>query len=111
MRMHPVTKERRFHSGMDFLIEVGSPVYATANGTVKDVSFNERAGKLITIAHEGGFETTYQNLSLQNVAIGDLVSKGDQIGETGKSGEGKKAHLHYEIRLNNKPVNPIDYLP
>ncbi len=110
-RMHPILKTKKMHNGIDFLASMSTPVYATADGTVTTVSNSEGHGNYIIISHTGGFETVYTTLSTQDVQEGTSVKKGDKIGESGNSGLSTAPHLHYEVHLNGKPVNPADYLP
>ncbi|MEM8486364.1 MAG: M23/M56 family metallopeptidase [Bacteroidota bacterium] len=111
MRYHPVLKIRRMHAGVDFLARMGSDVYATAAGTIKEVAENNGRGKFIVIEHANGYLTSYSNLSLQSVKAGESIKKGQKIGESGNSGLSTGPHLHYEVRIDNKPVDPVDYLP
>lgn len=112
---HPLLKIRRMHAGVDFEAEEGTPVYATANGTVKVVKESTGYyGTYIRIEHENGFETVYAHLDDIGVRLGQEVIKGGQIGITGTTGQGlshDKPHLHYEIRKDRKPLNPVEYLP
>lgn len=111
MRRHPVTKEKKLHRGIDFVVSTGTTVYATAGGTIKTVTQDEGYGKYIVISHSEGFETLYSNLSEQHVEEGALVKQGDKIAESGNTGISTAPHLHYEVRLNETAVDPVDYLP
>ncbi|MFK7847879.1 MAG: peptidoglycan DD-metalloendopeptidase family protein, partial [Rhodothermales bacterium] len=111
MRRHPVTKEMKLHRGIDFPVSTGAIVLATAGGTIKTVTQDDSYGKYIVISHGEGYETLYSSLSVQHVKEGDLVKQGDKIAETGNTGMSTAPHLHYEVRLNEKAVDPADYLP
>ncbi len=110
-RIHPFTKEKKFHYGIDFSAETGTLVVATANGVVTRVVFLEKSyGKLIEIDHRNSYITRYAQLSDYAVREGDKVKKGDVIGYVGQSGLSTGPHLHYEVFKNGKNVNPQDYL-
>ena len=110
-RIHPVTKEKTFHHGIDLAAQTGSPVVATANGFVTRVVFFENTyGKLIEIDHRNSYITRYTQLSEYAVKEGDQVQKGDVIGYVGQSGLSTGPHLHYEVFKDGKNVNPQDYI-
>ncbi len=110
-RIHPFTKEKKFHYGIDFSAETGTLVVATANGVVTRVVFLEKSyGKLIEIDHRNSYITRYAQLSDYAVREGDKVKKGDVIGYVGQSGLSTGPHLHYEVFKNGENVNPQDYL-
>ena len=111
MRYHPVLKIRRLHTGVDFMVPTGTPVYATADGAILAVEQNAKYGKYIRVTHEKGFETLYAHLDEVSVAVGKAVKKGDQIGLSGNTGTSQRPHLHYEIREHGNPVDPDDFLP
>lgn len=112
-RIHPIYKVRKMHYGMDFTAPVGTPVYATGNGTVTDVSGSSRSrvglGLSITIDHGYGYETVYGHLSAFNVKRGQKVKRGDVIGYVGNTGGSTAPHLHYEVHKNGQKVNPQYY--
>ncbi len=111
MRMHPILKEERFHNGIDFAAKEGTQIVATADGVVATAEFREGSyGKMITINHGGGFETWYTQMSDFEVAAGDKVKRGKVIGYVGSSGVSTGPHLHYEVRLDGKPVDPGEYI-
>lgn len=110
LRMHPVLKETTLHSGIDIKAKSGTPVYATADGTIIEASFKEKPGKFIIIKHSDGYSTKYYHLSEINVKAGIEVKKGQEIGKVGNSGMSMKPHLHYEVLKDGVPVNPKDYI-
>jgi murein DD-endopeptidase MepM/ murein hydrolase activator NlpD len=102
--------KKEFHPGIDFKGKKGDAVKCTANGKVIYAGWAGGYGNCIRIAHANYFETVYGHLSKINIKVGQLVSVGDIIGEVGSTGRSTAAHLHYEIRRNGKPVNPIHFL-
>jgi murein DD-endopeptidase MepM/ murein hydrolase activator NlpD len=109
MRWHPILKIKRMHKGMDFAAPVGAEVYATGDGVIEKASRGHGYGKKIEIDHGFGYETDYAHLSEFNVRRGDKVKRGEVIGYIGNSGLSTGSHLHYEIRKNDKPINPVNY--
>ncbi len=110
MRIHPVHKVRKMHLGIDFTAPKGTPIQATGNGVVRKVETKRTGyGKSIVIDHGYGFTTLYGHLSNTTVKIGQRVTKGEQIGYVGSTGTSTAPHCHYEVRIDNKAVNPIDY--
>ena len=109
-RIHPIYKIKQFHYGMDFTASIGTPIYATGDGVVKDVqSIGGGYGKWILIEHGFGYETLYGHLNGFNVKIGDKVKRGNVIGFVGNSGTSTGPHVHYEVHRNGEPVNPQYY--
>jgi murein DD-endopeptidase MepM/ murein hydrolase activator NlpD len=101
-----------FHTGIDLVEPFGSPVYAADDGIVALVgSSTSGYGNYVVIAHSGGLDTLYGHLSTAVVKPGQLVSQGQTIGLEGSSGSSTGAHVHFELRINQKPVNPAPYLP
>ncbi|MBN2636654.1 MAG: M23 family metallopeptidase [Prolixibacteraceae bacterium] len=113
IRTHPIYKVKKMHYGMDFTAPTGTPVYATGNGKVIEVSGSSKSkvgfGLMIKIDHGYGYETLYGHLSAFNVKRGQEVKRGDIIGYVGNTGGSTAPHLHYEVHKNEKPVNPADY--
>jgi murein DD-endopeptidase MepM/ murein hydrolase activator NlpD len=112
MRMHPVLKMRLMHEGMDFRANIGTPVFATGNGTIRFAGNRGTLGLLIEIDHSHGYITRYAHLSKLEPGIrsGTKVNRGDLIGYSGNSGRVSGPHLHYEILKNGRNVDPIQYL-
>lgn len=109
-RIHPIYKIRRFHYGMDFTAPIGTEIYATGDGVVKEVrSSRVGFGHWIVIDHGFGYETLYGHLSKFNVKVGQHVKRGSVIGFVGSAGTSTGPHLHYEVHKNGKAVNPQYY--
>jgi murein DD-endopeptidase MepM/ murein hydrolase activator NlpD len=101
-----------FHTGIDLVEPFGSPVYAADDGIVALVgSSSSGYGNYVVIAHSGGLDTLYGHLSTALVKPGQLVTQGQTIGLEGSSGNSTGAHVHFELRINQKPINPAPYLP
>lgn len=110
LRIHPYYKIIKFHSGMDFTAPTGTEVYATGDGTVKEVVSSQRGlGKHVIIDHGFGYETVYAHLDGFNVKAGQKVHRGDVIGFVGNTGMSVAPHLHYEVKLNGVNVDPVNY--
>jgi murein DD-endopeptidase MepM/ murein hydrolase activator NlpD len=109
-RRDPKTGGRRMHSGVDFAGPLGTPLHATADGVVTHASWSSGYGRLVKIQHEFGIETRYAHLSKLRVKVGQRVSRGDHIGDMGASGRVTGVHLHYEVRVGGKAVNPMIYI-
>ncbi|MCK5542136.1 MAG: M23 family metallopeptidase [Desulfobacterales bacterium] len=105
-RFHPVLKKYRRHTGIDYGSSTGTPIFATANGKVKFAGWAGGYGKLVTIVHPNGYETYYGHCSKILVKPGKFVNQGDVIAKVGSTGHATGPHVHYEIRINRKPVNP-----
>lgn len=108
-RNHPILKKRKIHEGVDYDAPYGSSVYASGGGKVIGARYFKGYGKIVQIEHEQKLETRYGHLSTILVKEGQIVKKGDVIARVGNTGLSTTAHLHFEIRLNGEPVNPIDY--
>ncbi|NQV15392.1 M23 family metallopeptidase [bacterium] len=109
VRPDPFTHNRRMHHGQDFGVLSGTPVYATADGVVKSRNGKTGYGKTVTIDHGYGIKTVFAHLSIYTVKPGDLIERGDLIAYSGNTGRSTGPHLHYEVRVNNIPVNPRHY--
>ena len=98
------------HYGTDMAAKHGSAILATADGVINFAGWEKGYGKLIKIKHDFGYETRYAHLSKISVSVGQRISQGDRIGKMGNSGRSTGTHLHYEIRRNGKPINPMKYI-
>jgi murein DD-endopeptidase MepM/ murein hydrolase activator NlpD len=109
-RIHPIYKISKFHSGMDFTAPTGTDVYSTGNGVVREVkSARRELGNHIIIDHGFGYQTVYAHLDRFNVRVGQKVKRGDIIGFVGSTGLSTAPHLHYEVHVNGRPVDPAMY--
>lgn len=99
-----------FHTGQDIDAQWGDPVVAGATGKVTFVGWQNGYGQLVVIDHGGGLTTRYGHLSHIDVAQGETVQRSQFIGRVGSTGRSTGPHLHYEIRINDEPVNPLQYL-
>jgi len=110
-RMHPILKEKRFHSGIDLAVVTGTAVAAADSGRVLVSSWNGGYGYFIAIDHGNGISTAYGHNSRLLVKEGEIVIKGQTISLSGSTGLSTGPHLHFEVRKDGKPVNPIPFLP
>jgi len=99
-----------FHSGQDIEAPPGTPVVAGASGTVAFVGWQNGYGQLVVVDHGGGLSTRYGHLSHIDVELGQTVKRGEFVGRVGSTGRSTGPHLHYEVRINDEPVNPLQYL-
>ena len=109
-RNDPINGAARMHEGQDLAGDYGSAIYATADGTVTYAGWEGGYGRLIKIRHIQGIETRYGHLSQIDVQVGQKISRGEKIGDMGNSGRSTGTHLHYEVRLSGKPVNPMTFI-
>jgi murein DD-endopeptidase MepM/ murein hydrolase activator NlpD len=109
-RRHPITGRWDMHEGVDMAGRHGSPIYATGDGTVSFAGWQSGYGRLVRIRHANGFETRYGHLSRIRVSVGDRVSQGDRIGDMGNTGRSTGTHLHYEVRIDGRPLNPMEFI-
>ncbi|HYW96692.1 MAG TPA: M23 family metallopeptidase [Bacteroidales bacterium] len=110
IRMHPILKVRKMHEGIDLTAPRGTRVYATADGTVIQAALTGGGyGNKIMIDHGFGYETLYGHLYKILVEPGQKVKRGDVIGLVGSTGLSAAPHLHYEVIVNGRKVNPINY--
>jgi murein DD-endopeptidase MepM/ murein hydrolase activator NlpD len=110
VRIHPFYKVLKMHTGMDFTAPTGTEIYATGNGVVVDVVYSARGyGNTIIIDHGYSYKTLYAHLSKPLVKPGNKVRRGDVIGLVGSTGMSMAPHLHYEVRKNDEPINPINF--
>lgn len=109
-RSDPFTGMTKMHTGMDFACKIGNPVYATGDGVVEKVSFELFGyGNSILIDHGFGYKTRYAHLSNIYVAEGMKIKRGENIGDTGKTGRSSGPHLHYEVIYRHNYINPKNY--
>lgn len=109
MRLHPIYKVRKFHSGIDIPKPKGTPVYAAGNGIVSRKGYCSGYGNYIEVQHAGGFRSFYAHLSRTLINIGDSVNITQQIACVGSTGVSTGSHLHYEIRKGNYFLNPAGW--
>ena len=109
-RIHPVTKKRDFHSGLDLPAKLGTPIYAPADGVVEYAKPKGAYGNFLLIAHNFGFKTAYGHLSKYAVKYGQYVSKGDIVAYVGSTGRSTGPHLHFELRYLNKWLDPYTFI-
>jgi len=109
-RRDPLTGSPAFHQGLDISTRPDEPVLATAGGVVVKSGWSGDYGKMVEIAHGTGHHTVYGHLDDVLVAPGQRVARGDRVGLVGSTGRSTGTHLHYEVRLGNRPVNPLEYI-
>ncbi|HYB60211.1 MAG TPA: M23 family metallopeptidase [Methylomirabilota bacterium] len=109
-RMDPFSGEGAFHTGVDIGAPYGNPVVATADGIVINAEEHMGYGRLVVVDHGFGVTTWYAHLSSLNATVGQQVKRGEVIGYVGVSGRATGPHVHYEVRINGAPVNPMRYL-
>ena len=109
-RIHPIYKTRKMHYGMDYSAKVGTEIYATGDGVVSKVKRSKRGyGNYVKINHGFGYETLYAHMSKYIVKKGQKVKRGEVIGYVGNTGISTAPHLHYEVRKDNKKINPVNF--
>lgn len=106
-RRHPVTRRISPHNGVDFKASVGTPVYAPADGVVSFAGYQRAAGYYVILRHINNYSTVYMHLSKYEVKRGQKVTAGQLIARSGNTGRTTGPHLHYEVRINDRPVNPL----
>jgi murein DD-endopeptidase MepM/ murein hydrolase activator NlpD len=109
-RRDPFTGRPGFHEGIDISTDRGQPVYATADGVVASAARAGEYGNLIVLSHAFGLSTRYGHLSRFNVGVGQAIRRGDVIGYVGSTGRSTGSHLHYEILVNGRLINPLQLL-
>ena len=108
-RIDPIYGTARFHAGMDFASNIGTPVYVTGDGVVTLADWKQGYGKCIIVDHGFGYQTLYAHLNDYKVRYGQKVTRGEQIGEVGNTGKSTGPHLHYEVHVRGVPDNPAKY--
>jgi murein DD-endopeptidase MepM/ murein hydrolase activator NlpD len=109
-RSDPFSGEGSFHAGIDISVPTGTPVHATADGTVMSAEWAGQYGRMVVIDHGNGVHTQYAHMSQLDVLAGQWVRRGAVIGRSGSSGKSTGAHVHYEVRRGGTPVNPSQFL-
>jgi murein DD-endopeptidase MepM/ murein hydrolase activator NlpD len=108
-QVNPITKKEFNHTGVDIAARLGTPVLASADGTVTDAGFAADLGNHLTVKHEGGWETSYSHLQKLLVGNGERVAASQAIGLVGSTGQSTGPHVHYEIRYQGAAVDPLTY--
>ncbi len=106
-RTGPIEGGYEWHSGIDIAVEFGTPIYATAAGTVEQAGWNGGYGRYVRITHGNGYETAYGHMSGIAVAVGQQVIKGEIIGFVGSTGYSTGPHVHYEVLVDGKNIDPF----
>lgn len=106
-RLDPIHHFPSMHQGVDFLAPIGTPIVATADGTITKAGQADSYGLLVEIQHANGFKSKYAHTSLIQVKLGDQVKQGQLIAYVGNSGRSTGSHLHYEVLISNKPIDPM----
>jgi murein DD-endopeptidase MepM/ murein hydrolase activator NlpD len=109
-RLDPFSGEGAFHTGVDVASDYGAPVHATADGIVTIAENHAGYGRLVVIDHGFGISTWYAHLSSFTAVAGSRIKRGETVGYTGISGRSTGPHVHYEVRVNNAPINPWRYM-
>ena len=109
-RLHPILGEYQMHEGQDITGSVGTPVVATAAGRVVEAEYSSSYGNYVVLAHEGGIRTVYAHLSAFRCQVGKAVRRGDVIGLLGNTGRSTGPHVHYEVHVDGKPIDPMPWI-
>jgi murein DD-endopeptidase MepM/ murein hydrolase activator NlpD len=109
-RSDPFTGEAGQHNAIDISSAVGQPIRSPADGIIVKAEWANGYGNVIYVSHGYGYSTRYGHLQAFNVRAGQRVKRGDVIGYVGSTGRSTGPHLHYEVRVNNNPVNPLEYI-
>ena len=110
MRIHPTTKKNAQHIGIDIAADTGDPILAAASGIVTSSGYMSGYGYAVVIDHQNGFKTLYGHASKLLVEKGEKVKKGQVIAKVGSTGRSTGPHLHFELQVNNKAVDPTKYM-
>jgi Peptidase family M23 len=109
-RIHPIYKVKKMHTGIDFAAPIGTPIYATADGKIEEVSVKFSGyGKMVVIDHGFGYKTRYAHMHDFAVRSGQNIKRGELIGYVGDTGISTAPHLHYEVMMNGVLINPVHY--
>jgi murein DD-endopeptidase MepM/ murein hydrolase activator NlpD len=109
MRYHPVLHYTRLHAGIDFGVPRGTAIHAGADGEVITAHYSTSYGNMVVIDHGGGISTLYAHCTTLMVSTGERVHRGQQIAVSGATGLVSGPHLHWEVRVNGRPVNPAGW--
>ena len=109
-RTHPVLKSVKFHRGVDIAVSIGTPVYSGIKGRVTFAGRKGNYGNLVEIERDDGIKVRYAHLNSIDVVTGQKVSDGEKVAETGNTGMSTGPHLHYEIIIDENPVNPLNFV-
>jgi len=109
-RWHPLLGGYRFHAGIDLVAPAGTQILATSPGVITEAGWCGGYGLCVTIDHGDGYHTLYGHLSELEVAAGQHIQSGQRLGRVGSTGQSTGPHLHYEVRINGRPVDPRPYL-
>jgi len=109
-RLHPILGEYQMHEGQDITGSVGTPVVATAAGKVVEVEYSSSFGNYVVLAHSGGIRTLYAHLSAFKCQVGRTVRRGETIGLLGNTGRSTGPHIHYEVHVDGKSVDPMPWI-
>lgn len=109
-RTHPILKSVKFHRGVDIAVSIGTPVYSGIKGIVTFAGKKGNYGNLVEIEGNDGIKVRYAHLNSIDVVTGQKVSDGEKVAETGNTGMSTGPHLHYEIIIDENPVNPLDFV-
>ena len=110
MRMHPIDRYYKMHTGLDFPAATGTEIYAAGDGTVVKTEYNKGGyGRMVVIDHGFGYQTRYAHMNTIAVLEGGEVKRGQVIGTVGNTGHSVSSHLHYEVLKNGYHVNPMNY--
>ncbi len=110
-RTNPISFQEEYHKGIDLAAAEGQEIYAGWPGVIKECGFDEIYGNYIIITHSDGFESKYAHLSHTDRKEGDFVQAGEKIGEAGKTGWATGSHLHFEVMIQGRNLDPKEYLP
>ena len=111
MMLHPITKKKQMHRGLDWAAPAGTPVKAAGSGIVLEAGDKGNYGKCVIIVHDEIYQTLYAHLESIDVAVNQEIQAGDILGKVGNTGLSTGPHLHYEVLKNGVAVNPADYMP
>jgi murein DD-endopeptidase MepM/ murein hydrolase activator NlpD len=109
-RQHPITGGLKFHTGIDLAVAEGTPIYATHSGVVQTSGVQGGYGNLVVLGGANGLQTYYAHQSRMAVKVGEYIQQGQLVGYVGSTGMSTGPHLHYEVRMNGRHVNPASYL-